>query len=285
MITRILVVFTLLIGACAPKTETNYDEPAQVKIITAGGTVTEVVNALGFGDQIIATDLTSTFPASMQDLPSIGYRNQIKAEGILALGPDVILMEEGYLTPDVVEQLKAAQIEIHAFAKPKKVEETYTLVSDLGKYLEAESAAKRLQEAIQSDIAELEQYLQSQETQPKAAFIMARGPQTVFLAGEKTFAEEIFGLAKIEYPSTGFEDFVPLTPEALVKINPDYLVFFESGIQTLGGEQGLTAIQGMTETTAFQEGNIVALDGNYLSGFGPRVGQAALDLAKAVREK
>ena len=47
------------------------------KIITAGGTITEIVYSLGFGDQIIATDRTSTYPKEMQALPSIGYRNQI----------------------------------------------------------------------------------------------------------------------------------------------------------------------------------------------------------------
>lgn len=73
------------------------------------------MHELGFGDQIIATDITSTYPASMQQLPSIGYRNQIKAEGILAQAPDLVLIEEGYLNPDVVEQLKAAQVNIHIF--------------------------------------------------------------------------------------------------------------------------------------------------------------------------
>ncbi|MDN3205193.1 heme/hemin ABC transporter substrate-binding protein [Algoriphagus sediminis] len=284
MIVRILFVFSILLAACSPQAKEANTGSSETKIITAGGTVTEVVHALGFGDQIIATDITSTYPASMQDLPSIGYRNQIKAEGILALGPDLVLMEEGCLSDDVVEQLKAAQIDIRSFAKPKRVQETYTLIDELGSFLDAETQANDLKESIGADLAKLEEYLQSQESQPKGAFIMARGPQTVFLAGEKTFAEEIFGLAKINYASTGFDDFVPLTPEALVKINPDYLVFFESGVQSLGGEQGLASIQGMTEITAFKEGNIVALDGNYLSGFGPRVGKAALDLAKAVRE-
>ncbi|MFC3416985.1 hypothetical protein [Algoriphagus hitonicola] len=39
----------------------------------------------------------------------------------------------------------------------------------------------------------------------------------------------------------------------------------------------------MTETIAFQKDQILALDGLYISGFGPRVGNAALDLAKAMR--
>ncbi|MHA7129681.1 heme/hemin ABC transporter substrate-binding protein [Algoriphagus namhaensis] len=284
MIKKALVFCILALAACSAPQSNESQTSTGPKIITAGGTVTEVVHALGMGEYIIATDITSTYPASMQELPSIGYRDQIKAEGILALGPEVIYMEEGYLNPDVVAQLRAAQIEIHSFTKPKKVEQTFTLIQKLGELLDKEPEAKALEAQVKADLQELNTYLESIDSAPKGAFIMARGPQTVFLAGEETFAQEIFALAKIDYPATGFKDFVPLTPESLVKLNPDYLIFFESGLQSLGGIEGLASIQGMSETSAFQAGQVVALDGNYLSGFGPRVGQAALELAKAVRQ-
>ncbi|WPR74642.1 heme/hemin ABC transporter substrate-binding protein [Algoriphagus sp. NG3] len=270
--------------ACSPSQQEEKSN-AQAKIITAGGTITEVVDALGFSDQIIATDITSTYPAAMQNLPSIGYRNQIKAEGILALGPDIVLIEEGYLTPDVVTQLKAAQVNIHVFAKPSTVDGSKKLVTDLAAFFDEEEKGKEINASIDADIASLETYLESQESQPRAIFVMARGPETVFIAGDKTFASEMFKLAEIEGTATGFDEFAPLAPESLVSMNPEYLVFFESGIQSLGGKDGLVAIQGIDQTTAHKEGNIVSLDGQYLSGFGPRVGKAALDLAKAVRKQ
>lgn len=254
------------------------------KIITAGGTITEVVDALGYSDQIIATDLTSTFPASMQDLPSIGYRNQIKAEGILALGPDLVLIEEGYLNPDVVTQLKEAKVNIEVFTKPTSVDGSKKLVTDIAAFFEEEEKGQEVNAVIDEDIAELNAYLESTESTPKAIFVMARGPETVFIAGDKTFASEMFRLAAIEGTATGFDEFAPMTPESLVAMNPEYLVFFESGIQSVGGKDGLVAIQGIDQTTAYKEGHIVSLDGQYLSGFGPRVGKAALDLAKAVRQ-
>ena len=284
---RHVLPFTLLIisifTACSPA-QREEKSNAQAKIITAGGTITEVVDALGYSDQIIATDITSTYPATMQDLPSIGYRNQIKAEGILALGPDIVLIEEGYLNPDVVTQLKAAQVNIHVFTKPTTVEGTKKLVNELASFFDEEEKGKEINTSIDTDIANLTTYLESQESQPKAIFVMARGPETVFIAGDKTFASEMFKLAEIEGTATGFDEFAPMTPESLVSMNPEYLVFFESGIQSVGGKDGLQTIQGIDQTTAFKENHIVALDGQYLSGFGPRVGKAALDLAKAVRQ-
>ena len=82
----------------------------------------------------------------------------------------------------------------------------------------------------------------------------------------------------------GFKEFIPLTPEALVAMNPDFLLFFESGIQSIGGMDGVKNIRGIENTSAFSKNQIISMDGQYLSGFGPRVGKAALELAKAVRK-
>ena len=284
MIRRFLPLLLSALAACSSPSTNKGEELTARKIITAGGTITEVVDALGYSDDIIATDITSTYPSGMQDLPSIGYRNQIKAEGILALGPDLVLIEEGYLNADVVTQLKAAQINIQVFAKPTTVEGTKKLVIAMATFFGEEKKGKEINAAIDADIADLNAYLESQDSQPKAIFVMARGPETVFIAGDKTFASEMFKLAKIEGTATGFDEFAPLTPESLVSMNPEYLIFFESGIQSVGGKDGLVAIQGIDQTTAYKEDHIVAIDGQLLSGFGPRVGKAALDLAKAVRQ-
>ncbi len=280
MAARLLSLILLVVVFACGKATTETAEVQSRKIITAGGTITEVVDALGFSDQIIATDLTSTFPESMKSLPSIGYRNQIKAEGILALGPDLVLIEEDYLTPDVVEQLKAAQVNIQLFKKPVTVEGTKTLVSELAAFFEVPEKGAEVNKAIDADMAELASYLEGKESQPKAIFVMARGPETVFVAGDKTFAAEIFKMAQLEGTATGFDEFAPLTPESLVQMNPEYLVFFESGIQSMGGKEGLVKIQGIDQTDAFKNDNIVALDGQYLSGFGPRVGEGASELNK-----
>ncbi len=280
-----LCIFSLLCLSCQQPKESAETSGEAKKLITAGGTITEIVHELGFGDRIIATDITSTYPSSMQELPSIGYRNQIKAEGILALGADVILAEADYLSPEVIEQLKSAQVEVQVFDKPMKVEETYQLIEDLSKYLEVPEKGQQLKEGLEQDLEELEAYKSEHPQNAKIAFVMARGPETVFLAGEKTFADELFELAGLENTAQGFDDFVPLSPEALISMNPEYILLFESGLATLGGIDGVSNINGITETVAYQEGNIIAMDGHYISGFGPRLGEAALELAKAINEK
>ncbi|MFD2201517.1 heme/hemin ABC transporter substrate-binding protein [Shivajiella indica] len=289
MISRsiISVLGILLFLACGQNQSKEVIETKKAKIITAGGTVSEILVALGFQSQIIATDITSTYPEDLQKLPSIGYRNQIKAEGILGLGPDLVLAEEGYLTDDVVKQLESTGIVLQFFKKPLQISETYSLISELGKFLKVEEKAAELIGKIQSEEAILKAFLKENQDKgkPKVAFVMARGLETVFLAGEETFASSIIEMAGGEFAGKGFNDFIPLTPEAIVSINPDYLLFFESGLATIGGSNGISQIRGIDQTTAFKQNRVLAFDGNYLSGFGPRVASAALELAKAIREK
>ena len=274
----------LIILSCQSNQVKEEKEADSKTFITAGGTITEIVYELGFGDRIIATDITSTYPESMQDLPSIGYRNQIKAEGILALGADAVLAERGYLDQDVIQQLESTQIEVHQFEKPMTVEETYQLIDDLSEFLKAPEQGDVLKKKLEADILALEEYKSAHPNQERIAFVMARGAETVFLAGEETFAEELFESAGLENTADGFTDFIPLTPEALIEMNPEYLLLFESGLSSLGGEEGARKINGLDQTDAFKAGNIIAMDGHYISGFGPRLGQAALELAKAVKE-
>lgn len=280
---RILLLVFVIIGTSACQRPSENQVPTEFKIITAGGTISEIVFELGFGDNIIATDITSTYPSSLQSLPSIGYRNQIKAEGVLALGPDIFLAEEGYLSPDVVSQLKATGMEIRFFAKPKAIEDTYIIIDQIAEYLDVREKGKALSKKVADDLRYLNAFLLENNDRPSMAFVMARGQEMVFVAGEETFAESLMKLSGIEPKGIGFKDFIPLTPEALASMNPDYLLFFESGLQSIGGTDGVKNIRGIENTTAFKKNQILAFDGQYLSGFGPRVGMAALELAKAVR--
>ena len=64
---------------------------AKERIITIGGTATELVFALGAGEKVVAVDQSSVFPEEIKSLPQIGYIRAISAEGVLALKPTKII--------------------------------------------------------------------------------------------------------------------------------------------------------------------------------------------------
>lgn len=281
----VLLVIVFLMSACQ-KGNQEKSISQSTRIITAGGTITEIVAALGFKDQIIATDITSTYPEGMQDLPSIGYRNQIKTEGLLSMDPDFILYESGYLTEEVVQQLQETGIKTHGLDKPKDVDGTRSLIKSLASTLGVTEEGNKLIASLEKDLVQL-QALTSNDaaTKPRICFVMARGPETIFLGGKGTFAESFITLAGGEFLHLNIEDFKPLSPEALPAMNPDYILLFESSFQSMGGMNGLAQIQGIQATEAWKKQQIIAMDGNLISGFGPRVAQAAMELFEKTQNK
>ena len=106
----------------------------------------------------------------------------------------------------------------------------------------------------------------------------------MMVSGKNTPMAALIGLAGGENAINDFEDFKPLTPEAVVKANPDVLFFFTSGLESSGGNDGVLKMPGVSQTNAGKNKKIIAMDGGLISGFGPRVGEAAVALNKLLVE-
>lgn len=270
-------------GSATTGSENLGSQPsAPLKIISIGGTLSEIVCELGSCDQIIAADKTSTRPKTLQELPSVGYRTGIKAEGVLSLEADMVLAEEGYVNPEVVTQLESTSLKVYTFKHEHTTTSTKRLINEIGAILEKEKEAKMLVEALDADLAELNSLVAQTTSQPSVLFVFARGMGSLSICGKNTFAEQLVSMTGARFPVEEVFDFKPLTPEGLVAANPDYILFFESGLETLGGVEGALQIPGIMQTTAGQKKQLIAMDGLWLSGFGPNVGKAAMHLAKAI---
>ena len=112
---------------------------------------------------------------------------------------------------------------------------------------------------------------------PRVLCLYNRGITSVDIAGTKTFSD-ILPYVGAENAVTGVNGYKPLNAEALIASNPDYILFFESGLQSLGGTAGALKISGVAQTTAGKKGQIIAMDGIKLSNFGPRFGEAVKEL-------
>ena len=66
-------------------------EPAPQRVVVAGGSITEIIYALGEQQRIAGVDSTSIFPLAATEKPQIGYVRKINVEGVLSLNPDLLL--------------------------------------------------------------------------------------------------------------------------------------------------------------------------------------------------
>ena len=267
---RLLALAVLLLGGLAAQAA-----PAP-RIVSLNGTVSEIICALGHQGELVGVDVTSTYPAALEKLPKVGHTRTISTEGVLALAPTLVVGTTESVKPDVAAQLRSAGIKVELFKQDLSVNGTRQLVRDVAAAFGATAQVPAVLRKLDADLAQVKKPAKA----PKVLFIYARGAGTLMVAGTGTSAEKIIQLAGGQNAATAFADFKPLTAEALVAANPDVLLLFDSGLASLGGVGGLQKIPGIAQTTAGRTGRVVEMDGQLLTGFGPRLGQAAAELSR-----
>lgn len=277
---RILSVIALLVGLVASSCgggaakDQTAEKPEVKRIVSLSGTITEVLYALGADKELVGIDVTSTYPAATEKLTNLGHVRGVTAESILGVKPTHVLAFEDELDPQVKGQLEKAKIGVIVFKRDFTVESTKKVIADVAGWLGKEDAAKKLSEEIDDDLASVKKPAKA----PRVLFVYARGAGTMMVSGDNTQMAAMIRLAGGQNAAGGFTDFKPLTAEAVVAANPDVILMFDSGKSSLNGAGGVLAIPGVASTTAGKNKAVIAMEGQLLSGFGPRVGQAVAQL-------
>lgn len=250
------------------------------RIVSANGTLSEILVGLGLESQIVGVDVTSTYPASLEKLPKIGHNRNISAEGILALNPDIIITsDQSMMSAAVLKQLNSTGKKVVTFKQEYSKEGTENLIREMATYFNAKPQGEKMIKTLKADLAKVPK----PTTPKKLLFIYARGTGTLMVSGKNTSLDKMFALIGQKNAVTDFTDFKPLTSESLLAANPDVLVLFSSGLESVDGIEGLLKVPGVAYTNAGKNKKIISMDGQFLTGFGPRLGKAAAELAQKVK--
>ena len=249
-------------------------KPSELRIVSLNGAVTEIVAALGHEKELVGVDVTSTYPKEVKNTAKdLGHVRSISIEGIMALKPTLIIGTDKDMSPELLEKIKKSGVKAELFNQEFTPEGTKRLIGDVAKVLDHKDFTA-LNAKIDADLKNVKPLT----TVPKVLFIYARGANMMMVSGTGTPVDRIIQLAGAKNAITDFEDFKPLTPEALIKGNPDVILLFNTGLESLGGAEGVFKIPGVDKTNAGKKKMLIAMDGGLLSGFGPRLGEAAVQL-------
>ncbi|MCD8740993.1 ABC transporter substrate-binding protein [Mucilaginibacter roseus] len=248
------------------------------RIITLNNTLTETVDALGLGKNLVAVDVTSTYPAYVAKLPKASKNRSVSAEGLLSFDPDIVLAAEGGINKEIEYQLTAAGIKVVQIKQLYSPSGTYQLIKDVASALQVQAKGAALIKSLQTKVNTVISFVKQHPKKTKVLFIYARGTGVMMVAGKKTSVDAMISLAGGQNAVTGFDDFKPFTTEALVEADPDVILMFDFGFNSLGGIESILKIPGMLQTTAGKNKRIVQMDSGLLVGFSTRLDQAIIQL-------
>jgi iron complex transport system substrate-binding protein len=283
IVTAAALCCTLALSCTNTATQTDNNttqaDTTALRIVSLSGSVTETLVAMGLDASIVGTDVTSTYPESIKSKPKVGSTHNLNVEALLALNPTyVISMKERGLKPEQVTQLQQAGIKVWVIDQEYTIEGTKKYISQIGDTFKQQAKAQELVAKIDADYKALPTY----NTKPNVMFIYARGAGALSVCGKNLPMAHMIELAGGTNAGDAFEGFKPLTTEALVKTNPDAILLFNSGMASLDGAEGMLKVPGIAETKAGKNNHFIVMDGELLSGFGPRIISAIGELGEKI---
>lgn len=248
------------------------------KIVSLSPSVTEMLFAIGAGPQVTAVDDNSNYPPEAPKSDLSGF--QPNAEAIAAKSPDLVVLTTD--TNKVVDQLAALKIPVYQAASAVTLDDTYKQITDLGALTGHPDEAADLVQRMKDDIAKLVEDVPQRDT--KLTYYYELDP-TLYSVTSKTFIGALFALAGLENiadaadPDGKKGGYPQLSAEALVKADPD-LIFLADTKCCQQSLETVKARTGWANITAVKNGDVIQLDDDIASRWGPRV----VDLVRAITE-
>lgn len=259
--------------------------PDTRRIVTLSGDLTEIVFELGFGDSVVATDVTTAYPPEALGLPIVGVGRFLTAEGVLGQSPTLVLGDTQTSPATAIEQIRGAGVPVLIFEVPTTFEGLYAKIRSVGDALGVPERGDELARSLQTQIESALTEATPMEYEPGVAFIYSRGPDVMLLFGsEMTTNPLIEAAGGVDVGAkSGVTKTVAVTPEAVVAAAPDVLIITSEGLEALGGIDGLLAMPGFSETPAGRARMILDYpEGDFLT-FGPRIAESLRLLIEDLR--
>lgn len=249
------------------------------RIITLSSALSETTDALGLGKQIVATDVTSEYPAYIRNLPKVSRNRNISIEGLMMHRPDIVLAPEGDISKTVAYQLKKANIKLVLIQQDYSARGAEKFITDVAQALGVTDIAPALLKSMENSLKECFAFIKNRQLkQLKVLFIYARGTGVMSVAGKGSNMDAMIQMAGAKNAIQEFADFKPYSTEAMIKANPDAIVLFDFGASSLGGKAAILKMPGIMLTNAGKQNKIIEVDGPLMVNFSSRLPAAIKDL-------
>jgi len=237
------------------------------RIVSLSPTATEMLFAIDAGKQVIAVDEQSNYPANAPTTKLSGFTPNIEA--IAAYTPDLVVASDD--TGGLVHGIGALNIPVLIQPAAKNLDDAYKEIDQLGAATGRVVAATALQTKMRSDLATIVASIPKPARQLKVYHEL---DDTYYSATSATFIGQVYGLLGLKNiadgATTAAPDYPQLSAEYIVASSPDLIVLADTkcchqGLSTVAGRPGWSSI------AAVKSGQVVGVDDDIASRWGPRV--------------
>jgi iron complex transport system substrate-binding protein len=279
MSSAVRLVLMLYVIALNSVTAYANEEKTVVRLVSVGGSVTEILFAVGAKPHIVATDTSSLYPIEAQELPKVGYYRQLSIEGVLSLEPTKLFAANGAGPSSVLEQLKNAGVNVSVFEQPKTVPGLMSLIREVGQAAGLQTNANMLANKIEEQLIKVTNI--SQSSGARVVFLMSASDRGLMAAGANTVPNLIMEIAGVENPYNMIDGFQPVSVESFLAINPTHVLITSHRTGGMSA-QDLCKQAILKQWAASQGCNLHIVDPLLFLGMTPRLPIAVKEFASFV---
>ncbi|MBN99933.1 MAG: ABC transporter substrate-binding protein [Acidimicrobiaceae bacterium] len=241
-------------------------EAQPVKILSLSPTATEILFAIGAGEQVFAVDDQSNYPPEAPISDISGWSPNLEA--ILAMEPDLVV--HSYLPEDIEQGLANVGIPSLTQFSAMTLEDTYQQIQQLGQ-------ATGNSEQAETVVSEMEQKIDD---------LVMRGSgfspytfyheldQTYYSVTSTTFIGQVYAMIGLTNIADAADEagsgYPQLSEEYILSQDPD-LIFLADTKCCGQSAETVSERNGWSALTAVSEGKVIELDDDIASRWGPRV--------------
>ena len=250
---------------------------APQRIVSLSPTHTEILFAIGADDQVVAVDSMSNYPVESAAVLTDISAYEPNVEAISEFEPDLVVIGDDF--SGLADQLTAVGIESWVMSAPTSLDEALEQIVDLGVATGHADKARALADSMKGDIDAIVAGV-TVPTTPVTYYYEL--DNTLFSVTGNTFVGSLFellGLRNIADATEGDTDYPQLSAEFIVSQDPD-LVFLADTKCCGASATEVAGRAGWESLSAVVNGNVVELDDDVASRWGPRL----VDLVRAIAD-
>ena len=255
--------------------EVTLIEPA-TRIVVMQPSDCEILCAIGCEDAIVGRGQYVDYPASVLEIPVVQSGAETNIEEILALNPQVVLMNDMSQSEEQVRQLEENGVKV-VVSSATDLEGVYYAIRMIGKLMGKDENAEAVIADMQSTFEEIS--ANSRNEGKSVYFEVSPLQWGLWTAGKGTFMDELAGICGLTNAFADLNDWASISEEQVLERDPDYIVtitmYYGEGPTPV---EEIVSREGWGDLKAVKNGAILNAESNAISRPGPRLKDAAIEL-------
>lgn len=280
----ILLLFPLVTSCGRFNNKEDGDKKDQ-RIVCISKQYSEIIYAIGAEKNIVAVDISSTYPPEIKKLPTIGYHRALSVEAVLAAKPDLILHDNTIGPEHVVRQLEELKIPMKTFVKGETIDSTKMLIREMGTHFHKEAAADSLCTKLDSEMGmALEKAKQYKDTPRVLIVHFGSATNSWLLMTKRSTAGKMINWAGGQMAIDDKKGMRQMSAEVVAASDPDVILLTDKSYDRLGSKDKILELPGIAGTKAAKNNRIYRVEQHDFIYLGPRTGENVLKLEQLIHQ-